>query len=154
MWSTTDCASTVLDDWDEEHGVYDRDEVRLVASALFSAATWSCQLARHVPAERSRRKICALKVCCVDGLSIRLAPLAGNSTRGWHSGTNIHTTVVRYVVLMRRRSEYEGLNFNINGTLLTSRTSSFGFYSVTAHIYRHLHNIVAVHLSLEKGASV
>ena len=73
----------------------------------------------HVPAERSRRKICALKVCCVDGLSIRLAPLAGNSTRGWHSGTNIHTTVVRYVVLMRRRSEYDGLNFNINGTLLS-----------------------------------
>merc|ERR1719284_921117 len=46
-------------------------------------------------------------------LLFRLAPLTGDSTQGRYIGTDISTTALQYIDVMKKRPEYESLNINV-----------------------------------------
>jgi amino acid adenylation domain-containing protein len=80
---------------------------------------WSCE---QVTSQReifeanraSGRKSCVLEIGCGNGMLLfRLASLTGDATQGRYIGTDISTTALQYIELMRKRPEYEQLNINV-----------------------------------------
>jgi amino acid adenylation domain-containing protein len=80
---------------------------------------WSCE---QVTSQRllfdanrdAGRKNCVLEIGCGNGMLLfRLAPLTGDSTQGRYIGTDISTTALQYIDVMKKRPEYESLNINV-----------------------------------------
>lgn len=76
---------------------------------------WSCeQVSRHkdmfVANRASGRRSCVTELGCGNGMLLfRLAPLLGSAAHGRYVGTDISTTALEYVQIMRRRTEYADL---------------------------------------------